>query len=305
MYKNINRRIKLIFNKPTRLVTKLLQRYPFLCSDSFFIKLFYRERMGIHLNIKEPKTYNEKLNWLKLHYREPIMTTLVDKYEVKKYVSEKIGKQYIIPTYGVWDSFDEINFDKLPNQFVLKTTHDGGGVVICHNKNEFDISSAKNKLNKHLKKNHFNHAREWPYKNVKPRIIAEELLIDTALNELRDYKFFCFNGEPKLMSLYLNRQSNEPTRRSFFNMDFEPYEFYQVGIPYLIEEKLPKPQEFDKMIELAAILSGGFPHVRVDFYNVNGQIFFGELTFYHASGTSRFIPNEWDRKIGDWLVLPN
>lgn len=297
-------KLKLVFKSPRLIVIKLLQLYPWISSDKFFVKIFYRERMGYSLNLENPQTYNEKLNWLKLNYKNPLMTSLVDKYEAKKYVSEKIGEEYIIPTYGIWNSFDKIDFDILPDQFVLKTTHDGGGIVVCEDKSTFNFTKAKQKLNKHLSLNHYDYAREWPYKDVKPRILAEKFMMDSEVQELRDYKFFCFNGETKFMSLYLNRQSHEPTRRTFYNLEFEPYDFYQVRLPHLINEKISKPKGFDKMVELANILSTGFPHVRVDFYYVNNHIYFGELTFYHASGTSRFKPEEWDYKIGEWITLP-
>ncbi len=271
--------------------------------DDIFIKYVFKKRVGYTPNLTNPQTFNEKLQWLKLYDRNPLYTTLVDKYAVKKWVADKIGEEYIIPTLGVWNSFDEINFDKLPNQFVLKTTHDSGGIVIVRNKQTFDKQAARKKLTKSLKHNYYYHTREWAYKGVCPRIIAEPYLEDARTKELRDYKFFCFNGKPKMMFIASDRQNTqEETKFDFFGMEFKHLPFTN-GHPNSTKH-LEKPQSFEKMKELAGILAQNIPHVRVDFYEISGKIYFGEMTFSHWSGFMSFNPSQWDKKIGDWLTLP-
>lgn len=270
--------------------------------DETFLRKVYKLHFGKELNLENPKTFNEKLQWLKLHDRKPEYTRMVDKYEAKKYVAEKIGEQYTIPTLGVWDKFDEIDFDSLPNQFVLKCTHDSGGLVVCKDKTKLDIPTAKKKINKHLKRKYFYIWREWPYKNVKPRIIAEKYMEDEKTTELRDYKIFCFNGEAKLLFIATDRQTEgEETKFDFFDMEFNHLPFTN-GHP---NAKIPpeKPVCFDEMRELAEKLSAGIPHLRVDFYEVNGRVYFGELTFSHWSGMTPFDPPEWDEKLGNWITL--
>ena len=227
---------------------------------------------------------------------------MVDKYEAKKYVADKIGEEYIIKTLGVWDKFDDIDFSTLPNQFVLKTTHDSGGVVICKDKSTFDIKIAKEKLEKTLKRNYCFMNREWPYKNVKPRIIAEEYMVDESGYELKDYKFFCFDGKVKVLFVAKDRtKANEETKFDFFDENFNHLPFTN-GHPNS-EPPYVKPQNFEKMKELAEVLSKDIPHLRVDFYNINGKIYFGELTFFHWSGLTPFEPEEWDYKLGSWINL--
>jgi hypothetical protein len=259
--------------------------------------------MGKKLNLDNPITYNEKLQWLKLYDRNPGYTALVDKCEVKVKVAEIIGEEYIIPTIGVYEKFDDIDFDLLPNQFVIKCTHDSGGLVICRDKSKLDISAARNKINKFLKRKYYYQWREWPYKNVKPRIIVEQYMEDTSTRELRDYKFFCFGGVPKLIFIASDRQkAGEETKFDFFDMDFNHLPFTN-GHPNAAVPPA-KPAMFEKMKELAAKLSSGIPHVRVDFYEVDGRIYFGEMTFYHWSGMVPFDPEEWDYTLGSWITLP-
>lgn len=277
---------------------KLLQK---LISDKCLLKCLYRARMGKKLNLKDPRTYNEKLQWLKLYDRKPIYTKMVDKYEVKEYVAEKIGAEYIIPTLGVWDRFEEIDFEKLPEQFVLKCTHDSGGLVICKNKNCFDYEAAKRKINASLKRNYYWSTREWPYKNVKKRIIAETYMEDTKTGELPDYKFFAFDGKVKAMFIATERQSVDETKFDFFDENFNHLPFTN-GHPNA--EKMPeKPTCFEEMKTLSEKLSVGIPQVRVDFYEVNGKVYFGELTFFHWGGTMPFEPEEWDDKFGREITL--
>lgn len=271
--------------------------------DELYLKLLYRVNMHKPLNLKSPTTFNEKIQWLKLYDRNPLYTVMVDKCEAKKYVAKKIGEQYIIPTLGVWDRFDEINFDRLPVQFVLKTTHDSGGVVICKDKGVFDREKARQILEHSLKRRYFLNTREWPYKNVKPRIIAEQYMVDESGYELKDYKIFCFDGLPKAMFIASDRQvEGAETKFDFFDMDFEHLPFTN-GHPNAAYE-LKRPAAFDEMKLLAGKLSEGISQVRVDFYFINDQVYFGELTFSHWSGMVPFEPEEWDYKFGEWINLP-
>ena len=270
--------------------------------DSLYIQIYYFIRFKRLCNLENPTTYNEKLQWLKLNDKNPEYMKMVDKYEVKEYVSKIIGDDYIIPTLGVWDKFDDIDFDKLPNQFVLKCTHDSEGLVIVKDKNELDIESAREKINIALKYNFYYIGREWPYKNIKPRIIAEEYMEDSVYGELRDYKFFCFNGEPKAMFIASERSQGN-VKFDYFDLSFNNLNIIQ---HYPNSEKsIEKPVQFEKMIELSKILSKDMPHVRVDFYEVNGKLYFGELTFYHFSGFMPSQPSKWDKIFGDWIELPN
>lgn len=270
--------------------------------DKMYLQIYYFLRFKKFINFKNPKTYNEKLNWLKLNDRNPLYTTLVDKYEAKEYVSKLIGKEYIIPSLGVWDSFDEIDFNKLPNKFVLKCTHDSEGLVIVKDKSKLNKIEAKKKIETAMKYNFYYIAREWPYKNVKPRIIAEEYMEDKKYHELRDYKFFCFDGQPKALYIATNRSKGEPYF-DYYNLDFKHLDIKQKyqNSP----QKVDKPINFKKMIELSQKLSKDLKHARIDFYEVDGKIYFGEITFYHFSGFMPFQPNKWDKIFGDWLDVNN
>ena len=272
-------------------------------SDETYLKIGYRIRMGKKLNLDHPSTYCEKLQWLKIHDRNPEYTKLVDKYEVKRIISDKIGSEYIIPTLGVYDSFDDIDFNALPDQFVLKCTHDSGGLVICKDKSKLDIDAAKKKINHCLKHNFFYTNREWPYKDVKPRIIAEKYMVDESGYELKDYKFFCFDGNVKALFIASDRSDpNVETKFDFFDTDFRHLPFKN-GHPNA-EKEIIRPRSFDKMIELASILSKGIPQVRIDFYDICGRVYFGEMTFFHWSGMTPFEPEDWDKTFGDWIKLP-
>lgn len=270
--------------------------------DEKYLKIAYKIRMGKELNLQQPKTYSEKLQWLKLYDRKQIYTDLVDKYQVKKIVANIIGENYIIPTLGVWDRAEDIDFDVLPDQFVLKCTHDSGGLVICKDKKKLDKAAAVKKLNACLKHNFYYAQREWPYKNVKPRIIAEKYMEDNETHELRDYKFFAFDGKVKALFIASDRGSKEETKFDFFDENFNHLPFTN-GHPNA--DIMPKkPQEFELMKELASKLSEKIPQVRIDFYEVNGQVYFGEITFFHWSGMTPFEPEEWDYKFGEWIKLP-
>lgn len=272
--------------------------------DKLYLHIKYYLRMGKHLNLKNPQSFNEKLQWLKLYGRRPIDTVLSDKYAVKEYISKTIGEKYVIPLLGVWERFEDINFDKLPNQFVLKCTHDSGGIIICKDKASFNIEKARSAINKGLKHNFYVFSREKAYRDIPRRIIAEEYKEDNKTKELRDYKFFCFDGEPKLLFIASDRQmKGEETKFDFFDMEFHHLPFTN-GHPNA--KILPdKPQCFDEMKILAAVLSKDIPHVRVDFYEVNGQVFFGEMTYSHWGGMTPFEPEEWDYKLGGWICLNN
>ena len=271
-----------------------------LLSDEQYLKLLFKSSMGYPLNLDNPQTLNEKLNWIKLHDRKPIYTTMVDKYEAKKYVASIIGEEYIIPTIGVWDRFEDIDFSALPDQFVLKCTHDSGGLVICRDKSRLDIEAARKKINRSLKRNYFLLGREWPYKDVQPRIIAEKYLSEKKQKgQLTDFKFYTMNGKVRAVLIVTDRGVS--TKADYFDREFHHLDFTW-GYPNA--EKCPmKPQGFDQMIALAEKLAKNTIEVRVDFYDVGGQIYFGEMTFFDGSGMQRIEPVEWDKKLGTWLDL--
>lgn len=427
----------------------LINKCPHLMSDKYYLSVLWKMIMGYELDWEHPKTFNEKLQWLKLHDRNPLYTTLVDKYRVKQWVADKIGEQYVIPTLAVYNSVDEIDLDKLPNQFVLKCNHDSGSVVICRDKTSFDLEAAKTKLGNALKNNFYWEAREWPYKNVKRCVFAEQFMKDATMDDgspdsqvmlfeglpkvidtdfslfewhkqklygvhwnliekeiksrlcqngydfhanlkdafnlfekmredmsvirsewyamdnkllfvdvaisrnvelghvdiqkfgiemdacvklpvserfdvgwlivvdgfvfylhhessipsfvgLKDYKWFCFNGEPKVMYI-ANDRAEFPTM-NFYNMDFEPLPLYTKDPPAY--DNPPKPKRFEEMKSLSSKLSIGIPQVRVDFYENDTALYFGEMTFFHGGGLSEIHPKEWNVKMGDWIKLP-
>ena len=283
--------------------------------DDLFLKVRYRGEMNKPLNLRNPQTFNEKLQWLKLYDRKPEYTVMVDKYAAKQYVAAKIGEQYIIPTLGVWEHFDDIDFDSLPNQFVLKCTHDSGGLVVCKDKSSLDKTAAREKLEKSLKQNYYWSGREWPYKNVPPRIIAEKYMSNNqekdnegillSINEnsdLKDYKFYCFNGTMKFVMINSDRNSDKPTKADYFDRDFNWLDFTW-GYAHA-EIRPEKPEKFEEMVFLAEKLSKGLSHIRVDFYECDGKVYFGELTFYDGSGFDAIEPIEWDYKIGKLIKSP-
>ena len=278
---------------------KLLQYLP----DKLFIKIKFYHHFKRFPNLKNPQTYNEKLQWLKLNDRRPEYTKMVDKFEAKKFVSSIIGDEYVIPSYGVWDSFDNIDFKNLPNKFVLKTTHDCGGVFICKDKNSFDKVKAKEFLEKHMKYNYFYEGREWPYKDVKPRILAEPYMENIDTGDLKDYKVFAFNGVAKALFIASDRQSNnEETKFDFFDMDFNKLDIRN-GHPNS-KCDYDKPLFLSEMKLISEKITKGYPHIRVDFYEVNGKLYVGELTLFHFSGFVPFEPNSWDYEFGRWIALP-
>lgn len=281
----------------------LLRKIAPAIPDKMFLRLLFLLTMGKRLNLDNPRTYSEKLQWLKLYNRDPAYTRMVDKHEAKRYVGKMIGEEYIIPTIGIYDTVDEIPWDDLPNQFVLKCTHDSGGVVICRDRATLNIRKAKKKLAKGLKTSYYFQNREWPYLNVKPRIICEEYKVDESGYELKDYKWFCFDGEAKALFIATDRDApGKETKFDFYDADFNHLPFTN-GHPNS-NIPLQKPAGFEKMKELAERLSKGIPHVRVDLYDINGRIYFGEMTFFHWSGIIPFEPKEWDVTFGSWIKLP-
>lgn len=278
----------------------LFTRISRLLPDKIYLSWVFKHSFGKPLDLQNPQTYNEKLQWLKLYDRNPIYSKLVDKYEVRDFVRNTIGEQYLVPLLGIYKKVSEIDFSNLPNQFVLKCTHDSGTVIICKDKQTFNVIGAKKKLKKALKKNFFFVGREWPYKSIRPRIICEKLIKTNDEKPPMDYKIFCFMGEPKFAFLASDRGQN--TKFDFFDIDWKRQELKQhyPTSNYIFE----KPSQWAEMLELAKILSEGIPHVRVDFYNdMNDQILFGELTFFHFSGFVKFEPESYDYLLGNWIDL--
>ncbi len=274
-----------------------------LIGDELFLRIRFRMRTGYALHLKNPQTYNEKIQWLKLYNRRPEYTQMVDKYEAKKYVSGIVDEKYIIPTLGVWNRAEDIDFDSLPEQFVLKCTHDSGGIVICRDKNTLNRNETITKFRKALSLNFYKINREWPYKNVKPRIIAEQYMAVHNSKDLPDYKFFCFDGEPKVMFVATDRYTEGvETKFDFYDMNWNHLDV-KCGHPNS-EIPMPKPKKFEEMKQLARQLSKGHCHIRVDLYDINDNVYFGELTFFHWSGFKAFEPMSFDYELGDMLKLP-
>ena len=272
-------------------------------SDKKYLERKFECCMGKSLDFEHPQTFNEKLQWLKLYDRKSEYTVMVDKYKVREYIKNKIGEEYLIPLIGVWDDPDDIDFDALPDKFVLKCNHNSGlGMCICKDKSNLDIKKVKNELRRGLAQDYYLTGREWPYKNVPRRIIAEKYMED-ASGELRDYKFYCFNGVMKFVMINSDRNTDKPTRADYFDRDFNWLDFTW---GYSHAEVHPqKPEQFEKMVAIAEWLSKELPHIRVDLYDCNGKIYFGELTFFDGSGFDKIEPLEWDYKIGEMLKLPS
>ena len=269
-------------------------------SDKMYLSVKYYSRFGKKMNWRQPQTFNEKLNWLKLYYRDPKLTTKADKYAVKELVANAVGQEYVVPCYGVYQDFGEIDFNQLPNQFVVKATHDSSGATVCRDKSQFDIEAAKAKFDMVMKRNWYYSSGEWVYKNIPHRIIVDKFLDDGREGELQDYKFWCFNGEPRLMYI-TNKGKN--IYENFYNMDFHAVEANH-GFPRTMPE-YEKPKGFEIMKNLAEKLSKGIPFVRVDFFEVDDKVYFGEFTFYDWAGLKPFADEKWDRKLGEWINLPS
>ncbi len=296
-------KITQIIKKPSKVLLWFINKTARLWPDKLFLKLKFRLMMEEKLDLENPKTFNQKLQWLKLYNRKPEYTTMVDKYAVKEYVAKIIGDEHIIPTLGVWNSIDEIDWNALPDQFVLKTTHGGGGggVVICKDKSTFNIEKAKQKLQLSLNSDIYKNFREWPYKNVPKRIIAEQYMTDESSIELKDYKFFCFNGRVECFKVDFDRFIEH--KANYYNRDAEILHFGEKCCMPDFNRTFEKPMNFEKMIEIVETLSKDIPFARIDLYNTNGKIYFGEITFFPAAGMGKFEPEEWDEKLGNWIRL--
>lgn len=282
-------------------IRKIVHKIYGIMPDKLYLQWLFFRKFHRFINWKDPKTFNEKLQWLKIYNRNPEYTKMVDKYAVKNMVSERIGEAYVIPTYGVWKNFDEINFNNLPNRFVLKCTHDSGGLIICKNKDELNYSEVKERLNNSLKKDYFLYGREWPYKNVPRRIIAEQFVSDGKNAVLPVYKFMCFNGEPKIIQTIQNdKQPNESI--DYFDVEWNLLEIKQ-GFPNS-EKPYTKPKKLEEMLNIARVFAKNHPFLRVDMYEVDDVIKFSEFTFYSDGGLMPFEPFGWDEKLGEWIVLP-
>lgn len=295
--------IKYYLTHPIVVLSRFAAKGFIYMPDKLFLKIVYAEKTGLKLNLEKPQRYNEKLQWMKLYDRNPLYTDLVDKYVVKQRIKDMIGEEYIIPTLGVWNKFEDIDFESLPEQFVLKCTHDSGGLVICKSKKELDLKKASKKISKSLKRDYYLLGREWPYKNVKRKIIAEQYMEDYETGELRDYKFFCFNGVVKALYVASERyKEGSDVKFDFFSPRYEHLPFTRGHKNADVTPQ--KPQHLEKMIELAEIISSNLRAARIDFYECNGRIYFGEITFFPDGGFFRFEPDEWDYNFGKWLELP-
>lgn len=292
-----------LLSNPHRMLTSIVYRTRCLWPDKIYLKVAFRDQMGYPLDLKNPRTFSEKLQWLKLYNRDPRYTVMVDKVKAKEYVATIIGEEYIIPTLGVWEDPNDIDFGQLPDRFVLKCNHNSGlGMYICKDKSMLDVEIVREELCKGLRQDYFINNREWPYKNVPRRVFAEAYMED-EYGELRDYKWFCFNGKVKALFIATDRSKGDhATRFDFFDENFNHLPFTN-GHPNA--DIMPdKPKMFDKMKELAAKLSMGIPHVRIDFYEVGDKVYFGEMTFFHWSGLMPYDPEEWDEIFGSWINLP-
>lgn len=270
--------------------------------DEEYLRCMWRAVMGYELNLVHPGTFNEKLQWLKLHDRRPEYTMMVDKYRVREYIQEKLGEEYLIPLLGVWDDPEDIDFEALPEQFVLKCNHNSGlGMCICTEKSRLNVGSVKEALCKGMAQDYYLTGREWPYKNVPRKIVAEKYMADESGIELKDYKIFCFNGEPKLIQVDFDRFKGH--KRNLYSLDWQ-YIRGEIEYPSDPNHQIARPICLEEMLDAARILSKDIPHVRTDFYCINGQVYFGELTFYHGSGCEHMKPVELGKENGDWLILP-
>lgn len=282
------------------LLDSFSSKFPKLFSDEDYIRLKYRLRFGKEINLQQPSGFNEKLNWMKLNYRNPMFTMMADKYWVKQYVANMIGEEYVVPCYGCWKSVDEIEFDRLPERVFLKSTHDSGGGILVDKTKGIDMSRIRERFNKKTLegKNWYWALREYPYKHIEPRIIAEEYLDEGTGHELHDYKFYCFNGEPAFM--YITNKGAK-IYENYYDLEFKP-----VNISHGFERFMPefsKPVNFEKMIELSCILSNGLPFVRIDFFNVNNKLYFGEFTFFDWGGLKP-LNEPWETRLGEMIHLP-
>jgi len=290
--------------KPYLIIGYLAGRFPSLFKfvpDKICIKMQFEAAIGQKLDLKNPKTFNEKIQWLKLHGDLQKYANLADKYEVRKFVSNSIGEEYLIPLLGVWNKFEDIDFSKLPEQFVLKCNHDSNSVVICKDKTTFNIKKSREKLNKCLKRKFYYAFREYQYKNIKPKLIGEKYMVDESENELKDYKIYCFNGNPKIIQVIYDRCTD--SKANLYDIEWNYIPVVKT-YPTNPNRMINKPSKLDEILHLAKMLSKNCLFVRVDFYSVNDKIYFGELTFTPAAGLGKFEPKEFDFEMGSWIELP-
>lgn len=278
--------------------------YKYFTKDEKFLSRIFHNKQGRELDLNNPLLYSDKLQWLKLYWRDSVAEVCADKFAVRKYVEDKIGENYLNEIYDVYDSVNEINLDKLPNKFVLKATHGSGYNVVCVNKKDIDWNSEFKKLHRTMKKNYYWENREWVYKNIKPRIISEKFLKQDDGDELRDYRFFCFNGEPKFITVDFSITDKNKTRRNLYDLHWNLLDA-EISYPKETKIKVDKPNKLEEMILLSRKLSSGFPHARIDFYYIDNKIIFGEITFFHQSGMGKIKPIEFEMQMGHWLELPN
>ena len=272
--------------------------------DRLATQIHYKKVFGKSLNLSNPVTFNEKIQWLKLYDHNPEYTTLVDKFAVKQLVADAIGKEYVVPTLGIWKHYDDIDFNKLPNRFVLKCTHDSGCVEIVNDKTTLNHAITRDRFEKILKINYYNYTKEWPYKNVPPQIIAEEYLEDyQGANELSDYKLFFFSGDCKAILVCQHRFSADGLRMTFYDPEWKRFDFTR-GSDRTFYPSVEKPAQLDRIIEIGQVLAKEYPLVRMDFYIAHDHVYFGEYTFYPSSGFMKFYPDSWDHVFGDWVELP-
>ena len=271
--------------------------------DSLYLKVLYRVIMGRKLNLKNPKEYNEKLQWLKLNDRKPEYSTMVDKYEVRGYIEDLLGDKYLIPCLGIYDSVDEIDIDALPDRFVLKCTHDSGSVEICKDKSSFDIEGARHRLSQAMKRNYYATYREWPYKYVKPRIIAEGYLEGDG-GDLKDYKVMCFNGEAKIIEVHENRfVEGKVHTQTFYDREWNIVPLTQVET-VTVDRPSERPRQLEEILRLSELIAKNMYHARIDWYIEGDKIYFGEITFFDGSGFESFSTPEMERMLGDMINLP-
>ncbi len=310
----VSRAIKKIAKKPKDAflyLARLFGYFKFL-PDSVYLKYLWRVKTGTRLNLKAPQGFNEKLQWLKLYDRNPLYTSLADKYAVRDYVAKTVGEEYLIPLIGVWDKASDIDFNALPNEFVLKCTHNsGGGMCICRDKSGLDTDKVVAGLNQNLRINYFWQNREWAYKNIQPRIVAEKFMKDenpqNTSGSLINYTFYCFNGEPRFLYVRVDDTSTGKkgeARLTLLDLDWNPTPFRR-GDHRQIPFAVSKPDCFDEMVRISKALAKNIPFVRVDLYEINGKIYFSEMTFYPGGGFGFFTPSEWEKTVGDWIALPN
>lgn len=274
-------------------------------SDKKYISIIHRILFKEKMNWENPTTYTQKLNWLKLYYRDDRLTTIVDKVKVRDYIKDLIGEEYLIPSYGIYSNSSEINLNKLPESFVLKGNNGSGYNIICNRKKDIDWNKSFKLIDDWLKSSHYIRAREWPYKNVKPLMIAEKLLKNKDLSPLVDYKFYCFDGIVKYVGVTFIDNVNHISYRNNYDINFKLYKDVEIGFPNNPNVIDKKPENFDKMLEIASLLSKGYPHLRVDLYNVDGKIYFGELTVYPGGGVDRLMnPKGLEEEMGSYIKLP-